>query len=53
MEKKVLEALGNWMIRTVDKEGLATPEELETLPKVAEVFFENYHSDFSSPVNKE
>lgn len=53
MEKKdqVIEGLGDWLIRVLNKEGLATPEEVETLPKVAEIFLK-YHSSVFSPVKK-
>lgn len=42
--KEVLENLADWIIRTVDKKNLAALEEMEALPKVAEVFFKNYSS---------
>jgi len=48
MNKKdqVLEALGDWLIRTANKGGLATPEETTALPKVAEVFLGHHSSVF-------
>ena len=49
MNKKslVVEKLADWIIRVVDQKELATQEEIEALPKVAEVFFKNYSpSDF-------
>lgn len=53
MNKKVLDTLADWIIRTVDKNYLATPEEVGALPKVAEVFLKNYSSCSFSPVKKE
>lgn len=44
-KKEVLESLAKWVIRTVDKKELATPEEITALPKVAEVFFNNRNED--------
>lgn len=43
MEKKeeVLGALADWVINVTAKKEKATSEELEALPKVAEVFFNN------------
>lgn len=52
-KEEVLESLADWVIRIVDKKELATPEEIAALPKVAEVFFENYLSVSRSPVKKE
>lgn len=48
---EVIEVLGLWIIQTVNKKDLATPEEITALPKVAEVYFKNY-SSFSSPAVK-
>ncbi|MGR7908370.1 hypothetical protein ACU64V_03170 [Lysinibacillus capsici] len=53
-KKEVLEALADWVIRTANKKELATSEEIEALPKVAEVLLGNYSSVVSfSPVKKE
>ena len=52
MKKEVLEALSDWIIRITNKNAAATPEELEALPKVAEIFFRNYSSSLFSPVKK-
>ncbi|MBD7942515.1 hypothetical protein H9650_00115 [Psychrobacillus sp. Sa2BUA9] len=51
-QKKVLNTLADWIIRTVNKNDLATPEEIEALPKVAEVYFRNYSSVSFSPVRR-
>jgi len=51
-QKEVLETLADWIIRTVSKNDLATPEENAALPKVAEVFFKNYSSVSFSPVRR-
>lgn len=40
------------MIHVTNKKDLATIEELEAFPKVAEVFFKNYSSSDFSPVKK-
>lgn len=55
MDKKreVLEALADWMINTINNKALATPEEIAALPKVAQVFFENYSFASFSSVKKE
>lgn len=56
MEKRteVFEALADWILRVVEKEGLATPKEIEALPEVAKVFFESYSPlDSFSVVKKE
>lgn len=55
MDKKdqVLEAMGDWLICAINKKGMATPEEIAALPKVAEVFLKYYSPVFSSPVKKE
>ena len=45
-KKEVLEALAYWVIDTVNNKALATPEEIVALPKVAQVFFKNYSSDY-------
>lgn len=42
MNDKTLEvskALAEWILRITDEYHTATPEEIEALPKVAEVFF--------------
>ena len=52
--KDVLNALGEWVVKTTEKGHLATPEEITALPKVAEVFLANYSvASFSSATKKE
>lgn len=45
----VVEKLADWITRVVDKKELATQEEIEALPKVAEVFFKNYSTSYFLP----
>lgn len=52
-KEQVLEAIGDWLIRVSNKNDLATPEEIAALPKVAEVFLNNYSSVFSPLVKNE
>ena len=52
--KDVLNALGEWVVKTTEKGHLATPEEITALPKVAELFLANYSvASFSSATKKE
>lgn len=52
-KEEVMSALSEWIIRVTDKKGIATPEEIAALPKVAELFLTHYSlSDFPS-VKKE
>ncbi|BDH62153.1 hypothetical protein MTP04_22830 [Lysinibacillus sp. PLM2] len=51
-QKEVLETLADWIIRTANKNDLATPEEIAALPKVAEVYFKNYSLVSFSPVRR-
>lgn len=52
-KSEVLETLGVWIVQIANNKELATPEEIEALPKVAEVFFKYYSSVPFSPVRKE
>ena len=40
-KSKVIEALGNWIIRITNEKTITTPEEVTALPEVAKVFLEN------------
>ena len=48
MTKEVIKALSEWVLRVTSKEYPATPEELEALPKVAELVL-TYPFEVSEP----
>ena len=51
-KKQVVEALGDWVIHVTNKKDLATSDEMEALPKIAEAFFKNYSSVDFSPTKR-
>ncbi|WP_188615807.1 hypothetical protein [Lysinibacillus alkalisoli] len=52
-KEEVMSALSEWIIRVTDKKGIATPEEIAALPKVAELFLKHYSLSVFPSVKKE